>query len=127
MREVTLNVSIIGALRAELPDLVRQIVREELAAQQADAAAPPARPAETTSTGYATHGEDTHGAPADGPETDEPAPAGTTGPVFDPDAHNVADVRTYLEGLEEAGNVAERDRVLAVERAGQARKGILGT
>lgn len=41
---------------------------------------------------------------------------------FDPSEHGVDDVRDYLDGCDEA----ERDRVLAAEREGKARKGILG-
>lgn len=57
-------------------------------------------------------------------ETDEQPPATETKPgdAFDPDKHNVADVLAYLESAEPA----ESERVRAAEKAGQARKGILG-
>jgi len=42
--------------------------------------------------------------------------------LFDPSEHTVEDVETYLETADEA----ETDRVLAAERAGKARKGIVG-
>ena len=55
---------------------------------------------------------------------DDAPPAGETKPgdAFDPDKHNVADVLAYLESAEPA----ESERVRAAEKAGQARKGILG-
>lgn len=42
--------------------------------------------------------------------------------VFDPSEHSVEDVLAYLEGKDDA----ERDRVLAAEQAGKARKGLVG-
>jgi len=42
--------------------------------------------------------------------------------VFDPADHTVAEVNAHLEKADDD----ERERVLAAERAGQARKGILG-
>ena len=42
--------------------------------------------------------------------------------VFDPSAHSVAEVNAYLDRAEDD----ERDRVLAAERAGKARVGVLG-
>jgi len=42
--------------------------------------------------------------------------------VFDPGEHNAPEVLAYLETADEA----ERERVLAVEAAGKARKGIVG-
>lgn len=50
----------------------------------------------------------------------EPAPVVVS--VFDPSAHTVSEVNAYLETVDEA----ERARVLEAERAGKARKGILG-
>lgn len=43
--------------------------------------------------------------------------------AFDPSAHTVVDVNTYLEAADDA----ERARVLAAEQAGKARLGILNT
>jgi hypothetical protein len=46
---------------------------------------------------------------------------------YDPDEHTVAEVNEYLAGLEDDGpGTEERERVMAAERAGQARKGIVG-
>ena len=42
--------------------------------------------------------------------------------IFDPSAHSVADVNAYLEKAEDD----ERERVLAAERSGKARVGVLG-
>ena len=42
--------------------------------------------------------------------------------VFDPSAHSVADVNAYLEKAEDD----ERERVIAAERSGKARVGVLG-
>lgn len=50
-----------------------------------------------------------------------PAPAGG-GPAFDPGEHNAPEVLAYLADADEA----ERERVLAAEAAGKARKGIVG-
>lgn len=41
---------------------------------------------------------------------------------FDPSEHTVTEVNSYLAGVDES----ERERVLAAERDGQARKGVLG-
>lgn len=41
---------------------------------------------------------------------------------FNPDEHNVAEVVTYLNTV---ADEAEKERVLAAEAAGQARKGIM--
>lgn len=43
--------------------------------------------------------------------------------IFDPADHNVEDVLAHLEKADDD----ERDRVLAAERAGKARKGVLGS
>ena len=43
--------------------------------------------------------------------------------VFDPDEHTVDEVLAHLAKAEED----ERERVLAAERAGKARKGVLGS
>lgn len=45
-----------------------------------------------------------------------------SGAVFDPSAHKVDEVNAYLASADDA----ERDRVLDAERAGQARKSVLG-
>jgi hypothetical protein len=42
--------------------------------------------------------------------------------IFDPSDHTVAEVNVYLERADDD----ERDRVLAAERAGKARTGVLG-
>ncbi len=49
------------------------------------------------------------------------------GGLFDPGAHNLQEVRAYLDGLagDDSGRV-ERDRVLDAERAGKARQGLVG-
>lgn len=43
--------------------------------------------------------------------------------MFDPTTHTVADVTAYLEKADDD----ERERVLALERAGKARVGVLGS
>lgn len=43
--------------------------------------------------------------------------------VFDPAEHTVAEVNDYLDRADDD----ERERVLALERDGQARKGVLGS
>lgn len=43
--------------------------------------------------------------------------------MFDPSDHTVAEVTAYLAKADDD----ERERVLAVERSGQARKGVLGS
>lgn len=45
---------------------------------------------------------------------------------FHPDAHPVGDVLAKLEEAKAAGDIAEVARIVAEEKAGQARKGILG-
>lgn len=45
--------------------------------------------------------------------------------VFDPSDHNVTDVNAYL--VDPATSQAERERVVAAERAGRARVTIVGT
>lgn len=46
---------------------------------------------------------------------------------YNPDDDTVAGVNAYLDSLEDDGpGSEERERVLAAERAGQARKGIVG-
>ena len=52
------------------------------------------------------------------PQEGEPATA------FNPSEHTVEEVTTYLNGLDPED--PERDRVLAAEAAGKARKGITG-
>lgn len=51
-----------------------------------------------------------------------PAEAEQLPGIYDPAAHSVTDVNTYLETADDA----ERDRVLAAERAGKNRTGITG-
>lgn len=50
------------------------------------------------------------------------AQTGGEGAAFDPGEHNAPEVLAYLETADEA----ERERVLAAEAAGKARKGIVG-
>lgn len=50
-----------------------------------------------------------------------PPPAAAAGP-FDPSSATVAEVQAYLDGADDA----ERTRVLEAERAGQARKSLVG-
>lgn len=101
-------------IMAELPELVRSIVREVLAEQHADAAEPPHAPPVATA-------ENAPPAPGGAPETPEAAPAGTDVPPYDPDAHTVREVLGHLDGADPA----EVARVVAAERAGQARSGVL--
>lgn len=64
------------------------------------------------------------------PEGDaEPAGESETGEtLFDPNEHTVSEVNTYLDSLDQEteGGIAEFDRVLEAEKAGQNRKGIVG-
>lgn len=77
--------------------------------------------------------DDETGAPAEEEGTGDPPPDGEDnssgedgkdddGPLFDPGAYTVAEVKTRLEGLSDD----ERDRVIAAERAGKDRAGITG-
>lgn len=50
------------------------------------------------------------------------SPAQSGPAAFDPGEHNAPEVLAYLESADEA----ERERVLAAEAAGKARKGIVG-
>lgn len=63
--------------------------------------------------------------PADGEKSSEASTEGNsgeqTGEQFDPDAHTVKEVLDYLTSADET----ERERVLAAEAEGQARKTIL--
>lgn len=74
----------------------------------------------TTSKGYIVPASLLGGTNADdkGEDTD-PAPESDE---FDPSEHSVAEVEQYLESATEA----ERERVLAAEKDGKARKGLVG-
>lgn len=50
------------------------------------------------------------------------APADLVPGLYDPASHTVAEVHEYLTGAD----AGERDRVLAAERTGKARAGVLG-
>lgn len=54
--------------------------------------------------------------------TEKTPPAAVQGGVFDPSEHTVADVTAHLSDADDA----ERERVLAIERDGKARSGVLG-
>lgn len=65
---------------------------------------------------------DTDATEADAPETDATeVEAGGDGAEFDPSESNIDEVKAYLATADDA----ERERVLAAEEAGKARKGIL--
>lgn len=57
----------------------------------------------------------------------EPEPESGTTP-YDPTEHTVSEVNTYLDSLDQETEegIAEFDRVLDAEKAGQNRKGIVG-
>lgn len=59
------------------------------------------------------------------PADPEPGPAADTDGPFDPGAHNMPDVLAYLQGLGDDDG-AEYERVIAAEKAGKNRKGIVG-
>lgn len=58
------------------------------------------------------------GTPAPAPAAETPTPGG---PAFDPSEHNADDVAAYLA----SAGPEERERVLAAERSGKARKSLL--
>lgn len=73
------------------------------------------QPAVITEPGTTTNAEEAVNTDANAEGEEAPA-------EFDPTDATVEEVNTYLEGADEA----ERDRVLAAEAAGKARKGIIG-
>jgi hypothetical protein len=52
---------------------------------------------------------------------EEPPPDPPVGEVFDPSEHTVAEVNEYLDA-----NPDDEDRVIEAERAGKARKALIG-
>lgn len=59
----------------------------------------------------------------------EPEPEGESGTtLYDPAEHTVSEVNAYLDSLDQETEegIAEFDRVLDAEKAGQNRKGIVG-
>lgn len=62
------------------------------------------------------------GGPGPGGQPETVVETPTAVEVFDPSGHTVEEVNTYLAGVDDT----ERERVLAAERDGQARKGVVG-
>jgi len=58
-------------------------------------------------------------------DQDRPAEGRDDGNDYDPGDYTVTEVNAYLDDCRDEGNQAEYDRVLAEERGGKARAGIL--
>jgi hypothetical protein len=56
------------------------------------------------------------------PPEPQPAPVAETIERFDPSKHTIAEVKAYIEEHPE-----ERQRIMRRERAGKARRGLLGS
>ena len=109
----------------DVPDDVAELIDETLLTDDGEDSLPDSIDAYADGADDQDNGDDLADTNLDDLEAQAEDGGPNSGPVvpaFDPDAHGVKDVLAYLEASDEA----EYERVFAAEKAGQARKGVVG-